>query len=179
MSEFTHAFVKLHDIAARSRQFACPLPQQAESKAIWSGIGFGLAGNQYVVPIDEVAEILNVPRFTQVPGVQGWVKGLANVRGRLMPVLDLIDFLKTTSPVAWKKRRLLALEKDEVYSGLVVDEVFGMQHFATDSFTGRLPSSFLATKDYLRGAYVKDGKVWGVFSLHALVADPRFMNVAS
>lgn len=179
MSETSKAYLLLHDITLRSRQYACPLPQQVEVKEYWSGIGFGLGGNRYVAPIHEVAEILNVPRFTQIPGVKGWVKGVANVRGRLMPVLDLISFLNHSSTVAWKKRRLLVLEKDEVYSGLVVDEVFGMQRFATDSFTNRLPKDFSPTRDYLRGGYIREDEVWAVFSLHSLASDPRFMNVAS
>lgn len=179
MSETSQAYLMLHDIAQRSRAHANPLPQQVEVKEFWSGIGFGLGGNRYVAPMHEVAEILNVPRFTQVPGVQAWVKGVANVRGRLMPVLDLIHFLNHASTVAWKKRRLLVLEKDELYSGLVVDEVFGMQYFTTDTFTNTLPKDFLPTRDFLRGGYVRDGETWAVFSPHLLVSDPRFMNVAS
>ena len=63
------AFNKLVDIEKRSRQFACDLPQQVAAKTMWSGVGFSLAGNRYVVPMKEIAEILHVPRFTQVPGV--------------------------------------------------------------------------------------------------------------
>lgn len=179
MSESSQAFQKLHDIAQRSKQFAHELPQQAEVKTYWSGVGFSLAGNRYVVPMNELAEILNVPRFTQVPGVQSWVKGVANVRGRLMPVLDLILFLNRASSLHWKRRRLLVIERDELYSGLVVDEVFGMQHFATDCFVNELPGEYQMTRNYLKGAYDRDGEVWAIFSLHTLAQDPRFLNVAS
>ncbi len=179
MNEKARAFEKLFDIAQRSRQNAVELPQQEEAKEFWSGIGFSLAGQKYVVPMAEVAEISNVPKFTQVPGVQSWVKGVANVRGRLMPVLDLIGFLNAASSLKLKRRRLLVLERDELYSGLVIDEVFGMQHFTTDSFINELPGSYQLTREYLKGGFRRDGEVWAIFSLHALAQDPRFMDVAS
>lgn len=173
------AFNKLVEIEKRSRQFASDLPQQVAAKTMWSGVGFSLAGNNYVVPMREVAEILHVPRFTQVPGVQSWVKGVANVRGRLMPVLDLMAFLNRVSDYPLKRRRLLAIERDELYSGLIVDAVLGMQHFSVDSFVKELPGSFQMTRPYLKGGYERDGEVWAIFSLHTLAQDPNFMNVAS
>ena len=173
------AFNKLVDIEKRSREHASDLPQQVAAKTMWSGVGFSLAGNRYVVPMREVAEISHVPRFTQVPGVQSWVKGVANVRGRLMPVLDLMSFLDRVSEFPLKRRRLLVIERGELYSGLVVDAVLGMQHFSVDSFVNELPGSFQVTRPYLKGAYQRDDEVWGIFSLHALAQDPQFMNVAS
>ncbi|MCG8315514.1 MAG: chemotaxis protein CheW [Pseudomonadales bacterium] len=173
------AFNKLVDIEKRSRQFACDLPQQVAAKTMWSGVGFSLAGNRYVVPMKEIAEILHVPRFTQVPGVQSWVKGVANVRGRLMPVLDLMGFLNRVSDYPLKRRRLLVIERGELYSGLVVDAVLGMQHFAVDSFTSELPGSYQMTRPYLKGGYLKGDDAWAIFSLHELAQDPNFMNVAS
>ena len=173
------AFNKLVDIEKRSRQHARDLPQQVEAKTIWSGVGFSLAGNRYVVPMGEIAEISHVPRFTQVPGVQSWVKGVANVRGRLMPVLDLMSFLDRVSDYPLKRRRLLVIERGELYSGLVVDAVLGMQHFPVDSFVNELPGSFQVTRQYLKGGYRRDDEVWAIFSLHELAQDPSFMNVAS
>lgn len=178
MSE-SAAFNRLKEIERRSQENAANLPQRTEAKALWSGVGFSLAGVRFVVPMGEVVEISPVPRFTQVPGVHAWVKGVANVRGRLMPVLDLMGFLEQTSEFPLKRRRLLVLEQDEIYSGLVVDSVFGMQHFSQDDFVTELPGAYQMARPYLKGAYSRDDGVWGIFSLHRLAQDPRFMQVAS
>ena len=179
MSEVSRAYLALAEIAQLSRQFALGLPAQEEARAIWSGVGFTLNDRRYVVSMDEVSEILSVPRYTQVPGVKSWVKGIANVRGRLMPVMDLLGFLNRPSALQLKRRRLLALERGELYSGLVVDEVLGMQHVPQDTFTTMVPGEYAETRPYLKGGFATEKGFWAVFSLYELARDPRFLNVAS
>jgi len=179
MAKVSEAFLKLVDTAQRSRKYALGLPQQEEVKETWSGVGFSLGGVLYVAPMGEVAEILGVPRFTQVPGVQSWVKGVANVRGRLLPVLDLLSFFNKTAKKKIKNRRLLVIEHGEIYSGLIVDEVLGMQHFEVDRYTKDVTSLIDSELPYVSGGYERDGETWIVFSFYRLADDPAFMNVAS
>ena len=97
-----------------------------------------------------------------------------------MPVLDLMAYLNTPSQLQFKRRRLLAIERGELYSGLVVDEVLGMQHFAHDLFTDVLPENFDSTRQYVKGGFASEERgFWGWFSLYELARDPRFLNVAS
>lgn len=179
MTEISRAYLKLHDIDRCSRAQAAGLPEQVQAKTMWSGVGFSLGGLNFVVPMNEVSEILQVPKYTQVPGVQSWVKGISNVRGRLMPVLDLMAFLNTPSQLQIKRRRLLAMERGEMYTGLVVDEVLGMQHFPKDSFSAQVPNELVALSQYLKGGFVTEQGYWGWFSLYELSCDPKFLNVAS
>ena len=163
------AFIKLADYFVRCRRQGASLPMQEDAVQYWSGVGFTLDERFYVAPMDEVSEILSVPAYTRVPGVLNWMKGVANVRGRLMTVMDLSRFLGKTSELQEKRRRLLVLDQDDLYTGVIVDEVLGMQQ------------SPLAEQDvgpYLRGGYQRDGEFWSVFSLSRLAQDPRFMQAA-
>ena len=178
MAKVSAAFLKLVDYAQRSESHAAGLPQEAEAAQTWSGVGFALGGVRFVAPMGEISEILGVPQYTQVPGVQTWVKGVANVRGRLLPVLDLISFFKMTVKHI-KNRRLLVVDHGEVYSGLIVDEVLGMQHFPVDSYTKDITGLVDAELPYVSGGYKKDGETWIVFSFFRLANDPKFMDVAS
>ena len=92
MSAQAPPFAVLTNIALRSRQLSTGLPEQKKTAEQWNGIGFMLAGEHYVVPMGEVIEILHVPRFTQIPGVRPFLIGAANVRGRLLPLVDLDTF---------------------------------------------------------------------------------------
>ena len=179
MSDTSRAYLKLIEIESLSRMHAQGLPEQEQAKAIWSGVGFTLNDRRYVAPMEEVSEILTVPRYTQVPGVQNWVKGIANVRGRLMPIMDLTGFLNTPSHLQFKRRRVLALERGELYSGLVVDEVQGMQHLQRDLFTQDIPDEYADTRPYLKGGFDTEKGYFAWFSLYELARDPRFLNVAS
>ena len=96
-----------------------------------------------------------------------------------MPVMDLMAFLNEPSQLQLKRRRLLALERGELYSGLVVDEVLGMQHIGKDLFTQNVPHEYYDTKDYIKGGFETEKGFWAWFSLYELARDPRFLNVAS
>ncbi|MEJ2682511.1 MAG: chemotaxis protein CheW, partial [Gammaproteobacteria bacterium] len=80
MSRTTTAFVKLAELASVCRKHARALPSSEKTQSVWTGIGISLHHAYYVCPLNEVAEILKVPPYTKLPGVGGWVNGVANVR---------------------------------------------------------------------------------------------------
>ena len=71
MTESAQAFNKLLDIATHARRTAKGLPSQVDIKPHWSGVGFIMFGRRFVAPIGEVTEMLEVPHYTQLPGVHG------------------------------------------------------------------------------------------------------------
>ena len=92
MSDVQTPFQILLDIDQRCRALAAGLPSQQAAVQTWSGIGFRMGERLFVAPMGEVGEVLHEPRHTLLPGVKSWVKGVANVRGRLLPVMDLCGF---------------------------------------------------------------------------------------
>lgn len=179
MSNTSKAYQQLFNYAQLSRHYSKGLPETSVNKEYWSGIGFSLQGQNYVAPLYEIAEILKIPHYTSVPGVKKWLKGVANVRGRLLPVLDLIAYLERPVASNIKKRRLLIIEKNSLYSGVIVDEVFGMQHFDTNDFSNTVNEKNLLTRPYITGNYLRDNETWHIFSPHKLAEDPVFLEVAS
>ena len=129
MAEEATAFDVLAELAEIGARHAKGLPAQVDIKPHWSGIGFSVFGKNYVAPMGEVSEMLETVHYTQLPGVASWIRGVANVRGRLLPLTDLAAFLDGALQVPWRQQRVLVVDTDEIYSGLVVDAVFGMQHF--------------------------------------------------
>ncbi len=126
-------FALLVDIANRGKSNASALPQQLEAVSYWRGVGFMLAGQQFVADMGQISEILQPPRMTKVPGVKSWVLGVANVRGRLVPVMDLAGMLGLSSRASWRSRRVLVVEQGDLLTGLLVDAVLGMQQFPVDT----------------------------------------------
>ncbi|WP_448089276.1 chemotaxis protein CheW [Pseudomonas azerbaijanoccidentalis] len=178
MTESLTAFELLLQIDQRCRLLAADLPSQPTRQNSWSGIGFRLGEYWYVAPMGEVSEVLHEPRVTQVPGVKPWVKGVANLRGRLLPIMDLCAFLGHELSVARRQRRVLVVEHQDVFAGLMVDEVFGLQHFAqgslepvaTDAVTGPMAA-------FVEGCFQGE-QTWRVFSPFALARSQGFMNIA-
>jgi len=179
MSEPQAAFQALLSLAQRSRAAAHGLPAQADIRPLWSGIGFSLMGSYFVAPIGEVSEMLEVPNHTHLPGVQPWVKGVANVRGRLLPLFDLAMFFGERLVGSRKHRRVLILETETLYTGLIVDQVFGMQHFPMDEYTAKAGTAVASTiLPFVTGSYPQGNEHWTLFRPALLADDPRFTNAA-
>ncbi|MFJ2688884.1 chemotaxis protein CheW [Pseudomonas sp. NPDC087336] len=176
MSQSLTAFELLLQIDRRCRLLAADLPSQPTRQDSWSGIGFRLGEHWYVAPMGEVGEVLHEPRFTLVPGVKPWVKGVANLRGRLLPIMDLAGFFGHETSAARKQRRVLVVEHEDVFAGLLVDEVVGLQHFARDSLEPADHSNGPISA-FIEGRFQRE-QSWQVFSLFALARSQGFMNVA-
>ncbi|MAY38139.1 MULTISPECIES: chemotaxis protein CheW [Spongiibacter] len=178
MSAADPAFQYLVDLARRSRRDAGELSVSKESsESLWSGIGFAV-GNQYcVVPMGEIAEVMSEPPTTRLPGVKSWIKGVANVRGRLLPLMDLSAFLDNSVTGARHQRRVMVLERGDIYIGLVVDDVFGMQHFQTDAYseTADVPD---ALQRFVGGSYRQGSRQWALFRPLKLMEVRDFYDVA-
>jgi twitching motility protein PilI len=77
-----------------------------------------------------------------------------------------------------KQRRVLVVEHNDVFAGLLVDEVFGLQHFEQDSFEPISISKRQGSKAEFVKGYFRREQNWRVFSLFALAKSPVFMSVA-
>jgi len=172
-------FQLLNKIAKANLANALGLPAQEEAQEFWSGVSFSLAGCQFVAPMEQVSEIISVPSLTRLPGVKSWVQGVANIRGRLIPVMDLASFTQSESKsIDLSKKRLLIVESGDVLNGLVVDSVEGMQHFPVEAFSetpGKSPEDF---NSFLHGSYLHNNSQWTVIALHDLVVSADFMQIA-
>lgn len=197
MSEPTNdAFELLRRIDSLSKRHAAPLPRQEQLKRRWKGIGFMLNQTRYIAPLQEVAEILSVPGYTRIPGVLPWAMGLANVRGTLMPVVDLRRFLGFTPSVPNKRNRLLVINHQGLVTGILVEEVLGLQSLleelrqpalmaqADSRVAPYVMSAFAGTavddeNDAEQAEHLLSGSHWMVFSLFALAREPSFLQAAS
>lgn len=171
-------FQVLVQIAEQGRKNARGLPQRAEAEDTWGGIAFSFGGRSYVSALGEIDETLIIPSYTLIPRVRDWVLGLANVRGQLVPLLDLGRLIGRRSSLDSPRARMLLVEAEDVVTGLVVDAVAGMQRFPEKGFSRQVHQVPEALFPFLRGTYSKDGEDWLVLSLRSWLQDESFSQVA-
>ncbi len=167
----------LQDFELRCRANAVGLPSGEMVEDDWVGIGFSLCGQHLVAKMADVTEILPPPEAIRVPGVQAWVKGLANVRGTLLPILDMGAYLNGEFIHTGKDRRVLIINKNNVMAGLLVEEVFGMRRFKPEL---KIESSLLdveALNPYLTGGFSDTQFKWSIFDVEKLVSHEKFLRV--
>lgn len=168
----------LKTIEESCRNCAVGLPRKSEVSSEWSGIAFRLEGNNLLAPMEQVVEILDFPVLSAVPLTQPWVRGIANIRGNLLPVIDLNCYLGNTLTRVTDKTRVLVLDHDGLYSGLVVDEVMGLKHFQEEEYTEDEADVDAVLQPYIDYGYRRDKNIWGVFGLFVLAESQQFLQVA-
>ncbi len=151
--------------------------QTMEAPGLWRGIGYRVGTRLFVSSIDEISELLAVPVMTTVPGTQAWLLGVANVRGNLVPVIDLGRFLFGARTQVTERTRLLIVRQGGGNVALMVDEVFGQRTVDEQQRREAEP------EDDPRLARFVDDRVGeqklALFSMGRLVRAPDFRQAAA
>jgi twitching motility protein PilI len=155
------------------------LPQEVEAAILWSGVGFRLAEMQLVTPLDHVLEILPCPALTPVPGVKPWLKGVANVRGTLLTIIDLSQYFGKPPVFADERARVIVMNDPTLNTALLVHEVLGLRHFDEDLERQDLSGLNDPVLAHLNGAFLRDNVLWGVFDMRSLADSMTFKHVAA
>ncbi len=168
----------LRQIERRSRAGHGELPQQQEQQSSWEGVLCSVAGYRLITPLKQVLEILNqIPPLTRVPGTREWLVGIANVRGTLLPIVDLQRYLGGKPLAPGRRSRILVINHHGINSGLLVGSVQGMRHIADDQ-QAELPQLAATLKPYVDQACRIDGEIRPVLDLERLTATGEFQVAA-
>lgn len=162
---------------AKQGQAVVSAPAQGDQTGQWRAVGFRLEGTDFLAPMEQVDEVLYVPNCTRFPGVKPWVAGVANVRGRLLSVIDLGLFFGGKPSISSKRSRILAAKFNDLYTGIIVDEVLGIQSIVKEARIEQVQSDKRYSA-YVTGRVEQDGQSWTVFDLAKLVQAPEFLQVA-
>ena len=175
---YSEALNILQDIKAATFKNAAPLPHKEEVQAQWQGLGFLVGGTRLVSKLGEVSELMPVPRLTTLPAVKPWLMGIANVRGRLIPIVDLHEYLQVPTTLPANQWRVLVVEEGDIVAGLLVEQSLGIQHFLEDSYEESDGSDLGGFGPYVTGAFRHGGRVYHEAQLKSILRDERFFDVA-
>lgn len=169
-------FELLLELERRAKAAAAGAREAGAGKA-WIGVAFRMGGETFLVARDEAREIMGVPApLTRVPGSREWIRGLANVRGQLLPVIDLKQYLGSGAAQPGRNTRVIVVNHREIPAGLIVDEVLGFRRFNEQDFHGEPPPTIIRCERYLAGSFRQGTEAWPVFSLKRLVESPAFLQ---
>jgi twitching motility protein PilI len=146
----------------------------------WVGIGFRLADEQFIVAREDIREVLMVPALiARVPGAKPWIRGLANVRGHLLPIIDLKLFLDAGRVAGQRDARVLVIKGTDGSAGLIVDEVFGFRRFLDSERSDAVPQTLVRCDQFLTGTYERGLENWPIFSIEHLERSEEFQRAAA
>ncbi|MGO9014793.1 MAG: chemotaxis protein CheW [Dissulfurispiraceae bacterium] len=95
-------------------------------------VTFGLGGEEYAVDILKVQEINRMKEITRVPNAPSYVEGVINLRGKVMPVIDLRKKFGLDSKENDAQSRIMIIDVQGMTVGLVVDAVSEVLRIPSD-----------------------------------------------
>jgi len=173
-------FELLAELERRGRAVSAQHSQDGSAGREWVGVAMRIAGELFLAAREETREVLSVPSsITRVPGAKPWIRGLANVRGQLLPIIDLRQFLGSGVTPITRNTRIVVVNHREIPAGLLVDEVLGFRRFADNEFSGDAPPTVARCERYLAGSFRRGTEQWPVLSLRQVLESPAFAEAAA
>lgn len=124
---------------------------------------FELDGILYAFRITDVYEILKVPTITPLPQMPAHVEGVINLRGRVIPVVNLRSRLGLSKMTVGQDTRIILVKSQEKELGVVVDRVLEVNTYREEEMEA--PETRGEGRSVLRGIVKKKEKMWLVLDL--------------
>jgi twitching motility protein PilI len=155
------------------REFQQNLSNRMQDKARLGGqlslLGVQIGGQNWLVSMVDISEVLSLPPLTPVPLTKPWFRGVANVRGNLYCVADLAAYLhQGGASGATTNRLLLAAERYGVNAALLVDRVFGLRNANNWQPDAMQPEQYLD----------ENGVAWRKLDVVGLLAQTEFLQIS-
>jgi len=140
-------------------------------------VGFRIGNETYGVRIASVREIVRVPEITSVPSAPELIEGVINLRGKIIPVMDLRKRFGQTEIISDKKNRILVVELENKLIGLIVNaasEVLKIPPSDVDS-----PGSVFAEGEssYVTGVGKLKGRLIILLDIAKLLQRPEYKRL--
>ena len=170
----TSSFDTLLDFEVRSMAHVPGRPEMIEAAGHWRGVGYRIGKRRLVASFEEAMEILTMPPVTPVPGAEPWMLGIANIRGNLLPVVDLKQFLEGERTVVHEGQRMLVVRQSGGNVAVLIDELFGQRVFNDTHKIEAEAESDGRYSHFVNQVYSLAEQTWGVFSMSMLTRTPEF-----
>jgi twitching motility protein PilI len=132
-------------------------------------LGVQLGGQNWLVQMSDIAEVLPLPALTPVPHAKAWFLGVANIRGNLYGISDLSAFSGMGETVRGQSNRvLLVAGKFAFNAGLLVPRVIGLRD------TSAWKQTMLGVEECLAD---EKGQVWRKLDIPDLLQRAEFLQI--
>jgi len=128
---------------------------------------FQLNDQQYALPIYQIQEIVKMTAITRVPNTRPYVEGIINLRGNIIPVINMNKRLNLPVSGYDDATRIIVVESKGQKVGIIVDNVMEVGRFTENEVEP--PSVVGDDVDYLNGVVKKENSLWLLLNLEKVL----------
>ncbi|MCP4661582.1 MAG: chemotaxis protein CheW [bacterium] len=127
--------------------------ERAAPVRLESWVTLSLAGEIFALPVEPVHEVLRVADITRVPHAPHPIRGVTNLRGRVIPVIDLCRRIELPEGEITRRSRIIVVGSRGRLIGLLVDAVHQVAHLDPSQVQTPPEDVMTVQSDYISGVY--------------------------
>ncbi|MDR6123780.1 purine-binding chemotaxis protein CheW [Bacillus sp. SLBN-46] len=130
-------------------------------------IAFKLGNEEYGLNIDHVQSIERLSHITRVPNVPHYVKGVTNLRGNVIPIIDLQSKLELGEAQYTDNSRVIIVKYENIELGLIVEKTSNVFNVSSEAIEAAASSGFQT--DFFEGIAKYEGRLIILLKIGELV----------
>ena len=158
-------------LAERARLLA-RIPERNGEEECLDAVEFVLGHERYAFESSYVSEVYPLRDLTPIPCTPAFVLGIVNVRGQLLPVIDLDEFLDLRKREETEHARVIVIDVDGVRLGVIADSIVGVRAIAKGQIQASLLTLTGRSANLLKGV---DGDRLAILDAAAIISDERLI----
>ena len=136
-------------------------------------VAFKLRNEEYGVSILNVQEIRNLTDITRVPFAQDFIKGVINLRGSVLPVIDLKERLGLEETPYTQDTRIVTVTVGDLHVGMLVDAVTEVLTLTAKPIDAKKAINGKELTRFLSGIGNIDGRLIFMLNLEEIIGLPK------
>jgi len=139
---------------------------------------FKLGREEYGVSILQVQEIKRITDITRVPHTPDYIKGVINLRGSVLPVIDLKNRLSLPQQASTEDTRIIIVKVEDLSIGMVVDAVSEVMTISRQNIDSPEVVAGSIAANYLSGVGKMEDRLLILLNLEAIIGVGQEVNPA-
>ncbi len=140
---------------------------------------FKIGKEYFGVGIDVIREIVRLPEVTDVPDAPEFLEGMINLRGKIVPVMDLKKRLKLQGEERGKATRVLITDETDTLAGLIVDSVDEVIRIEPEEVEAPTEMMTAIGIEYITGVAKVDERLIILFDITKILSAEEISKMAS
>lgn len=132
---------------------------------------FSIGEENYGLPIRYVIEIINILEIIKVPEQPDHVKGLINLRGKIIPVMDVRLRFKKKEKEYDDRTCIVVIDVEGTSFGLIVDNVREVASIDDSNVSGTPPMGDEGAAGFIEGVGKMGGEIWLLVDCKKLLSE--------
>lgn len=140
---------------------------------------FALGNEEYGIEIKHVTEIVGIQAITEIPELPGYVKGIINLRGKIIPVIDVRLRFRKQAKEYNDRTCTIVIEVKDISVGLIVDTVAEVMSISQENVVPPPQLSSSYQQKYIKGIGKVGSNVKLVLDCDKLLSDDEVESLSS